>query len=135
MNTNGALVPLSLGLRNPTTGLPYAPNIVKRGDYTRVIAEFWADGPDSETPPGHWFTILNELVSDHPDVVKRFEGQGDILDDLEWDVKAYFMLGGTMHDAAITAWGAKGWYDYIRPISAIRAMAEKGQSTDSKAFL
>ena len=115
---------------NPATGLPYAPNIVKRGDYTRVIAEFWADGPDSETPPGHWFTILNELVSDHPDVVKRFEGQGDILDDLEWDVKAYFMLGGAMHDAAITAWGAKGWYDYIRPISAIRAMAEKGQSTD-----
>ncbi|MDX1408918.1 MAG: hypothetical protein R3330_12310, partial [Saprospiraceae bacterium] len=30
---------------NPVTGLPYAPNIVPRGDYTRVLAEFWADGP------------------------------------------------------------------------------------------
>ena len=39
---------------NPVTGKPYAPNLVKRGDWSRVIAEFWADGPDSETPPGHW---------------------------------------------------------------------------------
>lgn len=36
-----------------------------------------------------------------------------------------------MHDAAITAWGIKGWYDYIRPISALRGMAEFGQSSDS----
>ncbi|PIQ47003.1 MAG: hypothetical protein COW03_16915 [Cytophagales bacterium CG12_big_fil_rev_8_21_14_0_65_40_12] len=114
---------------NPVTNLPYAPNIVPRGDYTRVLAEFWADGPASETPPGHWFTILN-YVNDHPLLVKKFKGQGEILDDLEWDIKAYFLLGGAMHDAAITAWGIKGWYDYIRPISAIRAMASKGQSSD-----
>ena len=36
-----------------------------------------------------------------------------------------------MHDAAISAWGVKGWYDSIRPISAIRHMAELGQSSDS----
>ena len=35
-----------------------------------------------------------------------------------------------MHDVAITAWGIKGWYDCIRPISAIRAMADRGQSSD-----
>jgi len=33
--------------------------MVELGDYGRILAEFWADGPDSETPPGHWFTILN----------------------------------------------------------------------------
>ena len=44
---------------NPVTGQPYAPQIVPRGDYYRVLAEFWADGPASETPPGHWFTIAN----------------------------------------------------------------------------
>jgi hypothetical protein len=44
---------------NPATGLPYATNIVKRGDFTRVLAEFWADGPNSETPPGHWNTLAN----------------------------------------------------------------------------
>jgi hypothetical protein len=113
---------------NPKTGQPYAPQIVPRADYARVLAEFWADGPDSETPPGHWFTILN-YVNDHPQFVKKFEGKGAILNDLEWDVKAYLTLGGALHDAAIAAWGIKGWYDYIRPISAIRYMADKGQST------
>lgn len=114
---------------NPHTGQPYWAQIVPRADYARVLAEFWADGPDSETPPGHWFTILN-YVSDHPELVKRFRGTGPVLDDLAWDVKAYLVLGGTMHDAAIAAWGVKGWYDYIRPISAIRGMAEYGQSSD-----
>ena len=114
---------------NPYTNEPYAPNLVPRGDYTRVLAEFWADGPDSETPPGHWYVILN-YVSDQPELEKRFRGEGTVLSDLEWDTKAYFALGGAMHDAAVTAWGTKGWYDYIRPISAIRAMADLGQSTD-----
>ncbi len=113
---------------NPVTGMPYEPQIVPRGDYGRVLAEFWADGPDSETPPGHWFVILN-YVNDHDMLEKRFNGQGPLLDDLEWDVKSYFTLGGAMHDAAVTAWGIKGWYDYIRPISAIRYMADKGQCT------
>ena len=116
-------------LINPKTSLLYDAQFVKLGDYGRVLAEFWADGPDSETPPGHWFTILN-YINDHPDLEKRMEGGGPILDDLEWDIKAYFLLGGAMHDAAIAAWGIKGYYDYIRPISAIRYMAEKGQSSD-----
>ena len=114
---------------NPRTGRPYRPQWVPRADYARVLAEFWADGPDSETPPGHWFTILN-YVNDHPALAKRFRGQGAELDGLEWDVKTYFAMGGAVHDAAITAWGIKGWYDYIRPISAIRGMAERGQSSD-----
>jgi len=114
---------------NPRTGQPYDSQWVPRGDYTRVLAEFWADGPDSETPPGHWFALLN-IVSDDPALQKRFGGVGPVVDDLEWDVKAYFTLGGAMHDAAVAAWGIKGWYDYIRPISAIRAMADRGQSSD-----
>ncbi len=114
---------------NPITGQAYEPQIVPRGDYARVLAEFWADGPDSETPPGHWFTIMN-YVNEHPQLEKRFEGEGEILNDLEWDVKCYFILGGAMHDAAISAWSVKGWYDYVRPISAIRNMALLGQSTD-----
>ncbi|MFY0687667.1 MAG: VCBS repeat-containing protein [Cyclobacteriaceae bacterium] len=113
---------------NPITNEPYATQMVPRGDYARVLAEFWADGPDSETPPGHWFTLLN-YVSDHPEFERKFAGK-EVVDNLEWDVKSYFTLGGAMHDAAISAWGIKGWYDYIRPISAIRYMADRGQSTD-----
>lgn len=109
---------------NAITGQPYAPQWVPRGDYTRVLAEFWADGPASETPPGHWFVILN-YVSDHPLTVKRIGGLGPVVGDLEWDVKAYLALGGAMHDCAIAAWGVKGWYDYIRPVSAIRYLADR----------
>lgn len=114
---------------NPRTGLAYEENIVLRGDFGRVLAEFWADGIDSETPPGHWFTILNTVMQ-HPQFIRKFEGTGEELDALEYDVKAYLMMGGAMHDCAITAWGIKGWYDYLRPISAIRGMAELGQSSD-----
>lgn len=115
-------------LLNPKTGKPYTPQVVPRGDYTRVLAEFWADGPNSETPPGHWFTILNQ-VNDSLET-KRIGGKGEVVSDLEWDVKAYLTMGGALHDAAITAWGIKGYYDGVRPISAIRYMAQKGQSTD-----
>jgi hypothetical protein len=114
---------------NPATGKPYEPQLVPLGDYARAMAEFWADGPHSETPPGHWFLIVN-TIGEHPDLIKRFEGQGPVLGSLEWDVKIYFALGGAMHDAAIAAWGAKGCYDYVRPVSAIRGMAERGQSSD-----
>ena len=115
---------------NPVTNDSYEIQNVKRGDYTRVLAEYWADGPDSETPPGHWFVLLNS-VSDNPLLEKKFQGEGDELSDLEWDVKSYFVLGGVMHDVAISVWGIKGWYDYIRPISAIRYFSEQGQRTDS----
>ena len=70
--------------------------------------------------------ILNE-VNDHELLQRRFAGTGPELGLLEWDVKSYFVLGGAMHDAAVTAWGIKGWYDYIRPISALRAMADLGR--------
>lgn len=57
-------------LTNPVTGQADAPNPVIRGDFTRVLAEFWADGPNSETPPGHWHVLANQ-VADDPQLVKR----------------------------------------------------------------
>ena len=119
---------------NPRTGKPYVPQVVPRGDYVRVLAEFWADGPNSETPPGHWFTILNYVADQLPASAKRFGGTGPVLDALQWDVKSYFTLGGAMHDAAISAWSIKGWYDYVRPITAIRAMDRLGMS-DEPGFI
>ncbi|MHC4218104.1 MAG: vanadium-dependent haloperoxidase [Planctomycetota bacterium] len=115
--------------QNPATGQPYTPQFVPRGDYARILAEFWADGPESETPPGHWFTLLN-YVSDYPGFEKRLGGTGVLLSDLAWDVKAYLAMGGAMHDVAIASWGVKGYYDYLRPISAIRYMADQGQCSD-----
>jgi hypothetical protein len=115
--------------RNPATGNPYEPERVLRGDFARVVAEFWADGPESETPPGHWNTLAN-AVSDSPALARRIGGSGPEVDRLEWDVKLYFALNGATHDAAVAAWGAKGHYDSVRPISMIRYMGGKGQSSD-----
>ena len=114
---------------NPMTGLPYPPNIVKRGDFGRVVAEFWADGPDSETPPGHWNTIASDVVAG-PLFQRRLQGFGQELDALEWDVKMYFALNAALHDSAIATWWCKRVYDYIRPISSIRHLAQLGQSSN-----
>ncbi len=114
---------------NPVTQQPYADNMVKAADYGRVLAEYWADGPNSETPPGHWNVIANQL-SDNQLLEKRLGGVGPVLDDMEWDVKTYLALNGATHDAAVAAWGAKRAYDYVRPITKIRLQGSLGQSSD-----
>jgi hypothetical protein len=114
---------------NPVTGEPYAPNVVFRADYQRALAEYWADGPKSETPPGHWNVIANE-VADSAGFELRIGGEGEPVDRLEWDVKMYFALNAALHDAAAAAWGLKGFYDSPRPISMIRYLGARGQSSD-----
>jgi hypothetical protein len=114
---------------NPVTGKPYAPDLANQGDFARALTEFWADGPKSETPPGHWNVIAN-TVSDELAPNLRIGGSGPVVDRLEWDVKLYLALNGAVHDAAIAAWGLKGRYDSVRPISMIRYLAGRGQSTD-----
>ena len=114
---------------NPATGQPYPADVVKLADFGRVMAEFWADGPRSETPPGHWNVIAN-LVSDELAPNLHISGSGAQVDRLQWDVKLYLALNGAVHDAAIAAWGLKGHYDSVRPISLIRYMGGLGQSSD-----
>lgn len=116
---------------NPVTLLPYSDEWVSRADYTRSLAEFWADGPNSETPPGHWFTILNEVVL-HADFIPAWKGEEEMTL-TAWLAKAYLLFGGSMHDCSIAAWGAKAYYDFIRPISAIRNMASLGQASNPEA--
>jgi hypothetical protein len=112
--------------RNPVTGAAYEPNVVPRGDFARALTEFWADGPDSETPPGHWNTLANEVSDGHRGAF-RIGGSGGVVDRLEWDVKLYLALNGAVHDAAIAAWGAKRAYDTARPISIVRYLASRGE--------
>jgi hypothetical protein len=116
-------------LINPVTSLPYAPNLAKRGDFARALTEYWADGPSSETPPGHWNVVAND-ISDHPLTVKKIGGTGPVVDDLEWDVKMYFALNSALHEAACAAWSVKRYYDGWRPMSAIRYVGGLGQSSN-----
>jgi hypothetical protein len=73
----------------------------------KVIAEYWADGPHSELPPGHWL-LFGLFVADR-----------DQLTDDE-AIKMFFALSNALSDAAIAAWDAKRAYDSERPITAIR---------------
>jgi hypothetical protein len=76
-------------------------------DEHKVIAEHFADGPDSEFPPGHW-GLYAQFVS-------RRDGHS-----LDQDVQMFFALGNALLDASIAAWDAKRHYDYVRPVTAIR---------------
>jgi hypothetical protein len=81
-------------------------------DEQKVVAEYWADGPRSELPPGHW-DLFAQLVSrrDHHGAGER---------GTELDVKLFFALTNAIHDAAICCWDNKRAYDSVRPITAIR---------------
>jgi len=85
---------------NPDTGAAYEPNLVLEVDFARVIAEYWADGPDSETPPGHWNTLANE-VGDELEAIGELTIDGQPVDRLEWDVKIGIAMNGALHDAAV----------------------------------
>jgi PAP2 superfamily len=76
-------------------------------DRQKTIATYWADGPATETPPGHW-NLFAQFVS-------RRDRHS-----LDEDVKMFFALGNALLDASIAAWDAKVHYDFIRPVSAIR---------------
>jgi hypothetical protein len=110
--------------KNPVTGKAYAPQIVRRADFGRVVAELWDGGPHAETPPGHWNVLANQ-VTDAPDSSRRLFGRGPELDALSWDVHVYLALNGALHDAAIGAWDAKRRTVTPRPISLIRWMGGK----------
>ena len=73
----------------------------------KVIAEYWADGPNSELPPGHW-TEFAAYVTER-------DGLG-----LSASVKLYFALANAILDASIATWDCKRHYDYARPVTTIR---------------
>jgi hypothetical protein len=77
-------------------------------DRQKVTAEYWADGPRSEFPPGHWALITQ--------VLSRRRGHS-----LDTDAKLFFALGNALMDASIAAWAAKFRWDFVRPITAIRS--------------
>jgi len=75
-------------------------------DTQKAIAEYWADGPHSELPPGHWM-LFGQFVS-------RRDGHT-----LDQDVKMFFALANAVFDAGIVAWDCKRAYDYVRPVTAV----------------
>ena len=80
----------------------------------KLIVEYWADGPDSEFPPGHW-GLFAQFVSRRDD---------HTIDD---DVKMFFAMHNASFDAGIVGWHIKRKYNGVRPITAVRHL-KQGQT-------
>jgi len=87
-------------------------------DEQKVIAEYWADGPGTYSPPGHWCEIA-QFVAD------KNEYRNSQC------IKLFFALCNAMLDVSIVCWECKRYYDYVRPVTAIRELY-RGQ--DVKAW-
>lgn len=82
--------------------------------YTRVgsarqdaLVRKWADGPGTDTPPGHWNAIATELI--------RTYG----LDDVE-AARVLAVMNMALFDASIVCWRTKFEFWYPRPSQADR---------------
>jgi PAP2 superfamily len=75
-------------------------------DTTKMIAEYWADWPGTQLPPGHW-TRFGEYVS-------RRDAHG-----LDADAQMFFALNNALLDAGVSAWAVKRTFNSVRPITAI----------------
>jgi hypothetical protein len=77
----------------------------------KLIVEYWADGPNTVLPPGHW-GVFAQFVS--------ARDQHSIDD----DVKMFFAMHNASFDASIVCWHIKRFYDGVRPITAARYLAQ-----------
>jgi hypothetical protein len=67
-----------------------------------AIANFWADGPSTPTPPGHWNLIAGPYIRKAEFSEVRA-------------ARALAMLNMSMHDAAVGCWDVKYFYFNPRP--------------------
>ena len=84
--------------------IDYSANLT---DERKAIVEYWADGPGTELPPGHWALFAQWIA----------RRDSHTLDD---DVKMFFPLTNALLDVSIAVWDCKRAFDYVRPITAIR---------------
>ncbi|HRO45277.1 DUF6851 domain-containing protein [Agriterribacter sp.] len=78
-------------------------------DKQKAIAAYWADGPGTYTPAGHWCEIAQFVA------VNKKYGDSDCI-------KLFFVLSNALLDASIACWECKHRYNSVRPVTAIREL-------------
>ncbi|MEX2186525.1 MAG: PEP-CTERM sorting domain-containing protein [Pirellulales bacterium] len=91
---------------NEVKELGSATSATRTADQTD-IAEFWADGGGTSTPPGHWNRIAQTVA----------QAQGNSISE---NARMFALLNVAAADAAIVSWDNKYATDYWRPITGIR---------------
>jgi membrane-associated phospholipid phosphatase len=71
------------------------------------ISLFWADGPGTYAPPGHWNQIAAEAATQSPHSLVE-------------NARLFALLNLSLADSGIAAWDAKYTYNAWRPITAIQ---------------
>ena len=82
-------------------------------DEEKLIAEFWEDGRGTPFPPGHWMEF-GQIVSNRDNHT------------IDQDAELFLALGNAVLDAGVATWEAKGFYNYVRPVRAIRELGRLG---------
>ena len=86
-----------------------------RTEQQKQIARFWADGAGTETPPGHWNRIAQDIA--------KSQQIG-----LAESVRLFARLNTALADTSGVAWKTKYTYDTWRPVTAIANAQEDGNS-------
>jgi membrane-associated phospholipid phosphatase len=93
----------SLGAVNSTTRTP---------DQTE-IANFWADGAGTATPPGHWNQIAADVGTARHNTLAQ-------------NARMFALLDVALADAGICCWDCKYQFNFWRPVTSIRAADTDG---------
>lgn len=81
-----------------------------------TIAEYWADGPGTVTPPGHSIAMLTQVL--------ELENS-----DLGFAAEGYARVGFGVADAFVQCWKTKYIYNLERPITFINSYIDPDWST------
>lgn len=87
--------------------LDYSANL---DDAQKIVAEYWADGPDTTFPPGHCFKIAADAAIKENLSVQE-------------TTRLLHIVGNAVYDAGIASWRTKTTYDLIRPLQMIQCGA------------
>lgn len=115
---DGTQVPVSSDLIGPVINPEFvqqAEQVVSISanltDTQKLIAEFWEDASGTSFPPGTFMTF-GQFVSARDNHT------------LDQDAQLFLPLANAVMDAGIATWEAKVFFDYVRPVRAIRDLGE-----------
>eukprot|EP01090_Pellita_catalonica_P003643 TRINITY_DN1329_c0_g1_i1.p1 TRINITY_DN1329_c0_g1~~TRINITY_DN1329_c0_g1_i1.p1 ORF type:complete len:560 (-),score=85.89 TRINITY_DN1329_c0_g1_i1:189-1868(-) len=76
-------------------------------DQDKINAEYWADGPRSNLPPGHNIDIARENIINPANY------------NFEQSLLTIYLAANALYDAGIAAWNTKRFYNSVRPATYI----------------
>jgi hypothetical protein len=118
------VMPFSLARADEFRSIPPpAPGSTEWSQQIDVLIKTSAALTDKEKAEAEYWGIFG--MAPAPQLIEMTKFVSDTNDlRLDDDVKLFFVASNAIFDASIAAWDAKYAYDYVRPITAIRALGD-----------